>query len=61
VIAELKQTGELREVCRCRPSLYMNNIIEQDHPNVLEVFHQPEWQLVVFRAGGCSQELCPGK
>src|SRR5436190_2597469 len=31
VIAELKQTGELSKVCRCRPSPYLNNIIEQDH------------------------------
>jgi transposase, IS6 family len=29
--AELKQTGELSKACRCRPSLYINNIIEQDH------------------------------
>jgi transposase, IS6 family len=31
VIAELRQTGELSSSCRCRPSLYMNNVIEQDH------------------------------
>src|SRR4051812_25237046 len=31
VISELKQTGELSKVCRCRPSPYLNNIIEQDH------------------------------
>jgi IS6 family transposase len=30
-IAELKQAGELGRNCRCRPSQYMNNIIEQDH------------------------------
>jgi IS6 family transposase len=30
-IAELKQAGELGGNCRCRPSPYMNNIIEQDH------------------------------
>src|SRR6516225_8178231 len=28
-IAELKQTGELGRRCRCRPSPYLNNIIEQ--------------------------------
>jgi transposase, IS6 family len=28
VIAELKQTRELSKVCRCRPSPYLNNIIE---------------------------------
>jgi len=30
-ITELKQSGELGRRCRCRPSPYMNNIIEQDH------------------------------
>ena len=30
-ISELKQEGELGRNCRCRPSQYMNNIIEQDH------------------------------
>jgi transposase-like protein len=34
-IAELKQSGELAERCRCRPSPYMNNIVEQDHPSDL--------------------------
>ena len=30
-IAELKQSGDLGRRCRCRPSPYLNNIIEQDH------------------------------
>ena len=30
-ITELKQSGELGRRCRCRTSLYLNNIIEQDH------------------------------
>ena len=30
-IAELKNTGELRRRCRCRPCPYLNNIVEQDH------------------------------
>jgi len=30
-VGELKQAGELGRNCRCRPSPYMNNIIEQDH------------------------------
>ena len=30
-IAELKQSGDLGPRCRCRPSPYLNNIIEQDH------------------------------
>ncbi len=30
-IAELKESGVLSRKCRCRPSPYLNNIIEQDH------------------------------
>ena len=30
-ITELKQAGELGRRCRCRPSPYMNNVLEQDH------------------------------
>lgn len=30
-IAELKQTGELGQRCRCRTAPYLNNIVEQDH------------------------------
>jgi len=30
-IAELKESGELGRRCRCRPSQYMNNVLEQDH------------------------------
>ena len=30
-IAELKQSGELGRGCRCRPTPYLNNVIEQDH------------------------------
>jgi transposase, IS6 family len=30
-IADLKQSGELGRRCRCRPSPYLNNVIEQDH------------------------------
>jgi transposase, IS6 family len=30
-VAELKDSGELSRRCRCRPSPYLNNIIEQDH------------------------------
>jgi transposase-like protein len=30
-ITELKQSGELGSRCRCRPSPYMNNVLEQDH------------------------------
>jgi transposase-like protein len=30
-IDELKRSGDLSRRCRCRPSPYLNNIIEQDH------------------------------
>ena len=30
-ISELKESGELGRRCRCRPSPYMNNVVEQDH------------------------------
>jgi transposase-like protein len=30
-ITESKESGELSSKCRCRPSPYLNNIIEQDH------------------------------
>ena len=30
-ITELKRSGDVGQRCRCRPSRYLNNIIEQDH------------------------------
>jgi len=30
-IRELKASGELSRRCRCRPSAYLNNVLEQDH------------------------------
>src|SRR5438045_707634 len=39
VIAELRQAGELSPSCRCRPSLYMNNVIEQDHRFIKKRIH----------------------
>ena len=30
-VAELQQSGELSQRCRCRTSPYLNNVIEQDH------------------------------
>src|SRR6266849_554176 len=30
-IAELKSSGDLGRRCRCQPSPYLNNIVEQDH------------------------------
>jgi transposase, IS6 family len=43
VIAELKQTGELSNACRCRPSLYMNNVIEQDHRFIKKRIVASQW------------------
>jgi transposase, IS6 family len=43
VIAELKQTGELSKVCRCCPSRYLNNIIEQDHRFVKKRIIASQW------------------
>jgi transposase, IS6 family len=31
VISDLRDSGELSSRCRCRPSPYLNNILEQDH------------------------------
>src|SRR5215469_6099218 len=33
-IRELKASGELSRRCRCRPSAYLNNALEQDHRRV---------------------------
>src|SRR5262249_34755560 len=30
-IVALKRSGDLSQRCRCRPSPYLNNVIEQDH------------------------------
>ncbi len=43
VITELKQTGELSKACRCRPSPYMNNIIEQDHRFIKKRIVASQW------------------
>ena len=43
VVAEQKQTGELSKACRCRPSPYMNNIIEQDHRFIKKRIVASQW------------------
>jgi transposase, IS6 family len=43
VIDELKQSGELSRRCRCRPSPYMNHIIEQDHRFVKKRVVASQW------------------
>jgi IS6 family transposase len=43
VIGELKQSGELGRQCQCRPSPYMNNIIEQDHRFVKKRVVASQW------------------
>ena len=43
VIAELKQTGDLSKICGCRPSPYLNNIIEQDHRFIKKRIVASQW------------------
>ena len=43
VIGELKQSAELGRKCQCRPSPYMNNIIEQDHRFVKKRVVASQW------------------
>ena len=43
VIEELKQSAELGRKCQCRPSPYMNNIIEQDHRFVKKRVMASQW------------------
>src|ERR1700712_74419 len=43
VIGELKQSGELGRKCQCRPSPYMNNVIEQDHRFVKKRIVASQW------------------
>jgi transposase-like protein len=40
---ELKDGGQIRPRCRCRPSPYMNNIIEQDHRFIKKRFVASLW------------------
>lgn len=42
-IDDLKRTGQLSRNCRCRRSLYMNNIIEQDHRFVKKRVAASQW------------------
>ena len=42
-IAELKQEGELSRSSQCRPSPYLNNIIEQDHRFVKKRVVASQW------------------
>ncbi len=43
VIAELRQGGELSPSCRCRPSPYRNNVIEQDHRFIKKRIVASQW------------------
>jgi transposase, IS6 family len=42
-IEELKRSGDLGRNCRCRRSLYLNNMIEQDHRFVKKHFVASQW------------------
>lgn len=56
VIKELKRTGELGHHCRCRPSRYLNNIIEQDHRFVKKRVVASQW----FRSFAGAQKTIAG-
>jgi IS6 family transposase len=56
VIAELKQTGELSKVCRCRPSPYLNNTIEQDNRFVKKRIVASQWFRSVQGAVNTSRD-----
>ncbi len=43
VINELRRTGQLGPRCRCRPSPYLNNRIEQDHRFVKKRVVASQW------------------
>jgi transposase, IS6 family len=43
VIVELKQRGELPLSCQCRPSRYLNNLIEQDHRFIKKRIVASQW------------------
>ena len=53
-ISELKQSGELGRRCRCRPSPYMNNVLEQDHRFVKKRIAASLW----FRSVGACDGIC---
>jgi transposase, IS6 family len=42
-IEDLKGSGELSRRCRCRPSRYVNNRIEQDHRFVKKRIVASQW------------------
>jgi transposase-like protein len=53
-MVELKQSGELGRRCRCRPSPYLNNVIEQDHRFIKKRIAASRW----FRsAEGASRTI----
>jgi transposase-like protein len=43
VIAERKRSGDLSRRCRCRPSPYLNNVIEQDHRLIKKRIAASQW------------------
>jgi transposase-like protein len=42
-IAELQQSGDLGRCCRCRPSPYLNDVIEQHHHFIKKTDHGASW------------------
>lgn len=55
-ISELKHAGELGRRCRCRPSPYMNNVLEQDHRFIKKRIAASLW----FRSVGSALNTIAG-
>jgi len=55
-IAELKSSGELGRRCRCRPSPYLNNIVEQDHRAIKRITRP----MLGFKSMHCARILLAG-
>ena len=55
-IAELKESGELGRRCRCRPSQYVNNVLEQDHRFIKKRIAASLW----FRSVGGAMNTIAG-
>jgi IS6 family transposase len=52
-IDDLKLSGDLGRRCRCRPSAYLNNVIEQDHRFIQKRIAASLW----FRSAGYRRAM----
>jgi len=55
-VSELKESGELGKRCQCRPSVYMNNVVEQDRRFVKKRIAASLW----FRSVGGALNTIDG-